>query len=93
MRYILFILLTACSTTPVDISNLDTGPHTFKITFVDRIVYKDKVYRGMHTYEAKTNIHHMFLPKDDIGCLAHEVMHILDKDFHKGRDSIEYCMD
>jgi len=94
MKLLPLILLASCTYAPIDTSQLDLGPHTFQLHFVDRILYANRLRRGLKVYDPKTDIHHIYIPKDDYpGCLGHEVVHILDKDFHKGRDSVEYCVD
>ena len=90
MKTIPFILLlTACSTPqPFDTSKID-GTYSFKIHLVDTL---PEDYKGLHVYDDNLDLHSIWIIKDDYpGCLLHEILHILDDDWHKGRVSTEYC--
>lgn len=94
MRILLLLLLTGCATTaPIDLNMIDTGPHTFQLKFVKEIrAGSNGKYRGVQVYDKRLDLHTIYLPIDDFpGCLAHEVLHILYPDFHKGRTSVEFC--
>jgi len=47
---------------------------------------------GKHVYFPATDTHHIFLIESEFPrCLEHEVLHVLFKNWHKGRVSSEYC--
>ena len=88
MRYFpLILLLTACST-PLPIPDIDGKTYTFKIHLVDDL----QGYEGLHVYDKKLDLHGIWILKDDYpGCLLHEILHIINDDWHEGRVSTEYC--
>ena len=94
MKILLALLLTGCATqAPIDLNRINTGPHTFELKFVKEMRAKNGgTYRGLQVYDKRLDLHTIYLPIDDFpGCLAHEILHILYPDFHKGRTSVEWC--
>jgi len=89
MKYFpFFLLLTACSN-QMPAPDVNEKTYTFKIHLVDTL--PDKL-EGLHVYDKDINLHGIWILKGDYpGCLLHEIMHILDKEWHKGRNTLEYC--
>jgi len=91
MRYFpIILLLTACATPQkFDLSDIDGKTYTFKIHLVDKI---PPGYSGLHVYDKDLDLHGIWLLKSEFPrCLEHEILHIFYKDWHKDRDSSEYC--
>ena len=90
MRYIIFLLLIGCtSVQPFDVSEIDGKKYTFIPHLVDEIP-GGKL--GLHSYDKELDIHHIWLIKDRFPlCVQHEIFHVFKPNWHKGRDSDEYC--
>ena len=83
----LILLLTACST-PLPIPDIDGKTYTFKIHLVDDL----QGYKGLHVYDKKLDLHGIWILKEDYpGCLLHEILHVIQGNYHKGRVSTDYC--
>ena len=88
MKYALFLLLTAC-TTPLPIPDIDGNTYTFQIHLVDTL---PEDYKGLHVYDDNLDLHSIWIIKEDYpGCMLHEILHVFDDDWHKGKTSTEYC--
>lgn len=87
---LLLILLSGCvAPTQFDPATIDGKRYTFVFHMVEAIKPN---YKGLHLYDKETNIHHIWLIESELpGCLAHETLHALFGDWHKGRDSMEFC--
>lgn len=88
----LFVLLTGCEQNTGDPDKVRTD--TFKVTvkLTDEVVYKGERVSGLAIWKDDWCI--IQLPKDEYPrCLAHEMRHCLEGDFHEGYRSYEDCTD
>ena len=90
MRYIIFLILIGCANPqPFDVSEIDGKTYTFKLHLVDKI---PGGYKGLHVYDKDINLHGIWLIRDKFPqCLEHEILHVLQPNWHEGRYTDEYC--
>ncbi len=86
----LILMLTACTTPQkFNLSEIDGNTYSFKINLVDTLPDNRS---GLYTYDKRLDMHYIWLIKSEFPrCLEHEILHIFDRDWHKGRVSTEYC--
>ena len=91
MKYALLILLLTACTTPqtFDLSEVEGKIFRFEVKLVDSIPGNRS---GLHIYNEAKDLHTIILIRDNYpDCYLHEALHIIHGNYHKGRDSLEYC--